>query len=303
EHRRAVRLTASDRMLQMLAGRRFFPVYFFAWAALATVAVAACGGGSKSPASISIDGDSKVYAGTVSGGNLYIGMVILSTGESLTYVCDGDQTGQWFRGNANGETLHVETADGLLQANLTDKSVAGSVRLGNGQTYTFTAPRATGIAGLYRSVKAQGDVSYVGGWIVLADSSQRGLVSATKAAPPVTGATATPILPLTSTSSGQSVRRDLAQTTNIKASVKTADLTEAERKIAKEKAAAETQFSTSIAVAAATVAGSAGAGSATGAAGAGSAATSGSTSVVPTAVAGDVVRLDVVRVNSTTSIK
>ncbi|HNC09053.1 MAG TPA: hypothetical protein PLX14_10140 [Anaerolineales bacterium] len=135
--------------------------------------VSACGS-SQNPAGITGS-----WVGRVDGTDAFI--AIASNGsEVLAYICDGQTITQWLHGDA-GDKVDLDTgnidisADGnSLLAALTVDSASGSITY-NGQTYTFTAERAAGDAGLYRSEETINGENWVGGWVVLNDGQLRGM--------------------------------------------------------------------------------------------------------------------------------
>jgi hypothetical protein len=139
---------------------------------LAVVGLAACGGsGEKKEAAAS-------FASAVEGSDAFVGVVVDQTEDRvLAYLCDGKSTGTWFSG-APGEdgTLALTATDGArLTGRIAGGALSGTVTLaGDPSPHPFNAKSVSAPAGLYR---ARGEVRgqpAVGGWIVLADGSQRG---------------------------------------------------------------------------------------------------------------------------------
>jgi hypothetical protein len=66
------------------------------------------------------------------------------------YVCNGVDISTWFRGQAARNVFELTSADGAwIEAVLTPEGAAGAFALADGASATFTAPLATGVAGLY----------------------------------------------------------------------------------------------------------------------------------------------------------
>ena len=116
--------------------------------------------------------------GTVDGTDAFIALVPQENNSLIAYMCDGQTISVWFRGERNGGEEDLAAATGArLQASLEGDTAAGTVTLADGQTYAFTASLASGEAGLYRAEETLDGNNYVGGWIILNDGSQRGLVN------------------------------------------------------------------------------------------------------------------------------
>ena len=131
------------------------------------------------------------YAGRVDGGAATVANA-MNGGVAVAYVCDGRQIEAWLQGPASGGTMALIGAGG---ANLTgtygNGVSAGSVAAA-GKTWTFTAPVAQEPAGLYRATASVAGARVVGGWIVLPDGAQVGVLTEDgrpAAAPPLDVAT------------------------------------------------------------------------------------------------------------------
>lgn len=138
---------------------------------LAIVLTAACGYGEDKDEAVAS------FASAVEGSDALVGVVVDQDDDKvLAYVCDGKSLGTWFAGAPNDDgTLTVTAADGArLTGRITGGELSGTVTLPGATPRPFTAPAVSAPAGLYR---AKGEVrgqAAVGGWIVLADGSQRG---------------------------------------------------------------------------------------------------------------------------------
>ena len=131
------------------------------------------------------------YAGRVDGGAATVA-IAMNAGLAVAYVCDGRQIEAWLQGPTSGGTMALIGAGG---ANLTgtygNGVSAGSVAAA-GKTWTFTAPVAQEPAGLYRATASVAGARVVGGWIVLPDGAQVGVLTEDgrpAAAPPLDVAT------------------------------------------------------------------------------------------------------------------
>jgi serine/threonine-protein kinase len=136
---------------------------------LASVLLAACGGASTVSGS---------FAGRVDGSDAFIAVVVHANGEVTAYVCDGVAISEWFKGSVDGSSLDLTNASGAhLTADLSADSIYGTFALAGGSALNFTTNAVTEPAGLYRAEDTIDGVAYVGGWIVLPDGEERGLVS------------------------------------------------------------------------------------------------------------------------------
>lgn len=95
--------------------------------------------------------------------------------EAMAYVCNGKEIGQWFRGNADKDTVALTAPNGArLDAKLSSHKATGTVTLAEGRKLTFDAAPATGDAGLYRAKGQVGGTELLAGWVVLPNGEQRG---------------------------------------------------------------------------------------------------------------------------------
>lgn len=153
--------------------------------------LSACGGKSGSAS----------FGGQVSGTPALIAFV-RSGDQAVAYVCDGSPSAvtaaEWFSGHIAGGSLDVTNADGAhLAATFTGSQVTGTVSL-SGPPRTFTAASLKSDTGLYRAEGNFASVPYVGGWIVLSPTDQRGALSvAGKVGPAPTLNTSTRVVQIT----------------------------------------------------------------------------------------------------------
>jgi len=131
-----------------------------------------------------------VWAGHTDGGAASIAISV-KDGVAIAYVCDGRHE-IWLQGTAADGKLALTSAKGATLTGTfgggkaTGTVVAGSVR------YSFTAPAVTKPSGLYRATAEVRNAKVVGGWIVLPDGSQVGVVTrdgVEGTAPPIDPAT------------------------------------------------------------------------------------------------------------------
>jgi hypothetical protein len=72
------------------------------------------------------------------------------TAEAMAYVCDGVSISTWFFGTEKGGVIDATSADGSsFQGTVSGASVTGNVTLSMRASIDFTAPKATGVAGIY----------------------------------------------------------------------------------------------------------------------------------------------------------
>jgi hypothetical protein len=97
------------------------------------------------------------------------------------YLCDGKRVTEWFTGMAEGNELDLSSEGGArLEGNLTPETSTGTITLDGGESFTFTADLARGVAGLYNvTVSEEGQlrgISETGGQLEgqIADEPQDG---------------------------------------------------------------------------------------------------------------------------------
>lgn len=104
-------------------------------------------------------------------------VAILVTGDEATgYVCDG-VTEAWLNGSATDGELDLTGAEAELTASFDDELASGEVTA-NGQTWTFEVELVAPPEGLYRVADSiLGGAEVDGGWIVLPDGTQVGVLT------------------------------------------------------------------------------------------------------------------------------
>jgi serine/threonine-protein kinase len=144
------------------------------------------------------------YAGQVGGAGATIAIAV-HDGTAIAYLCDGRQAEAWLRGTASAGELSLTGSGGAsLSGNYGQRTAAGSV-VATGKQWNFEVPVATPPSGLYRAATTVANAKIVGGWIVLADGTQVGVLNADgKLGPaprldPATGAAVVDGTPVTAT--------------------------------------------------------------------------------------------------------
>jgi len=102
--------------------------------------------------------------------------VIFNGDEATGYVCDG-VTEAWLNGEVADGELELSGEDAELTASFDDDAVTGEVTAG-GQTWSFEIEYVAPPEGLYRVADSiLGGAEVDGGWIVLPDGTQVGLLT------------------------------------------------------------------------------------------------------------------------------
>jgi hypothetical protein len=119
------------------------------------------------------------YAGSVNGGGSSLA-IATKNGSAIAYLCNGKRIEAWLRGTAaNGKLSLTGTQASLTGTYNTATKTAtatGSVTAA-GKTSKFSLRAVAAPSGLYRATATVRNAQLVGGWIVLADGSQVGIVS------------------------------------------------------------------------------------------------------------------------------
>ncbi|MES5822565.1 hypothetical protein [Streptomyces sp. RG80] len=105
--------------------------------------------------------------------------VSLRNGRAIAYFCDGRDKESWLKGDVEDDGTMKLTGKGGSELNGTlkeGKRISGTVDIGGGH-YTFTADKAIKPSGLYRATATVRDAKFDGGWIVLKDGSQVGILN------------------------------------------------------------------------------------------------------------------------------
>lgn len=126
------------------------------------------------PAAVIAPLEEASFAGRFEDENLLVAIVTGGSG-AQAYVCDGERD-FWFRGEAFGLPLVLTASDGTeLYVQRAEGGLAGAITFDDGTELSFTAPR-TEESSLFRGETSVGEDTFLGGWIVLPDGEQRGVV-------------------------------------------------------------------------------------------------------------------------------
>ncbi|MDX2821170.1 hypothetical protein Sipo8835_34125 [Streptomyces ipomoeae] len=103
--------------------------------------------------------------------------VSLRDGKAVAYFCDGRDKESWLKGDVEDDgDMRLTGKNGAeLNGTLKDGGIRGTVDIG-GQEYGFTADRAVKPSGLYRATANVRGAEVDGGWIVLPDGRQVGIL-------------------------------------------------------------------------------------------------------------------------------
>jgi major membrane immunogen (membrane-anchored lipoprotein) len=105
--------------------------------------------------------------------------VTLRDGKAVAYFCDGRAKESWLKGDVEDDgTMKLTGKHGAkLNGTLKEgKRISGSVDIDGGQ-YAFTADKAKKPSGLYRATATVRGAKVDGGWIVLPDGRQVGILT------------------------------------------------------------------------------------------------------------------------------
>ncbi|MEV8021011.1 hypothetical protein AB0O76_32700 [Streptomyces sp. NPDC086554] len=104
--------------------------------------------------------------------------ISIRDGKAIAYFCDGRNTESWLKGDVEDDGSmrltgkHGAKLDGTLRD---DDKVRGTVDIDK-KTWDFTADRAKKPSGLYRATTEVRGAEIDGGWIVLPDGQQVGIL-------------------------------------------------------------------------------------------------------------------------------
>ncbi|MEW2383615.1 hypothetical protein AB0873_16200 [Micromonospora sp. NPDC047707] len=148
---------------------------------------------SPAPGTAAVDG---TWTGHLDGGATIA--LTVRQGRAVAYVCDGRSLEIWLRGTVTGKELDLTGKDGArLTGTVEGDRVRGEVRVGD-KRWAFTATATGGTSpALYRATAQVRDAGVDGGWILLADGTQVGVVTwngKPVAAPPLDPAFGTTIV-------------------------------------------------------------------------------------------------------------
>jgi hypothetical protein len=116
------------------------------------------------------------YAGSTAGGAASIAIAV-HNGAAIAYLCDGRRVEAWLQGAATNDVLALTGAkDASLTGSITATRATGVIIAG-GKQWTFDVSAVRAPSGLYRAAADVTGAKVVGGWIVLPDGSQVGIVT------------------------------------------------------------------------------------------------------------------------------
>lgn len=131
---------------------------------------------SAEPTPQPTDGEPTTYVGYVDSEEATVA-VIIDDDEATAYVCDGVNREAWLSGTAVDGELDLSGDEGSLTASYDGSTAEGETTV-DGQTWTFQIEQVDPPEGLYRFADTiSGGAEVVGGWIVLPDGNQVGIVS------------------------------------------------------------------------------------------------------------------------------
>jgi hypothetical protein len=127
--------------------------------------------------------DATLYTGQIVGiPDEFVGVSIIGT-DATVYICDGQpdkgtvSIAEWFIGPVTDKTIDVTNPSGnRVQVTLTDTLADGSFTFADGSVKTFSIGLSFDNSALYRSEFTFGEVSFVGGWLILPNGQVRGAV-------------------------------------------------------------------------------------------------------------------------------
>jgi hypothetical protein len=127
------------------------------------------------------------WAGTVKGGGATVAIVAKGK-QAIAYVCDGKKVEAWLKGSAVDGKLDLKGKNNAtLTGTFDNRRAKGTVKVG-AKSWTFNVGVAKKPAGLYRAASRVRGAKIVGGWVVLPDGTQVGVLTADgapQAAPPL----------------------------------------------------------------------------------------------------------------------
>ncbi|WP_027645920.1 hypothetical protein [Salinispora pacifica] len=152
----------------------------------ATAVAGASAAPSPSPTQTPINA---TWAGRLTAGTLAISV---QDGVAVAYLCDGAAIEAWLQGTAAGGRLDLAGRAGeTLSGTFGEGQASGQIKIDD-QVLPFTVTAVTAPSGLYRAAATVRGAQVDGGWIVLADGTQVGLVTVdgiAQPAPPLDTAT------------------------------------------------------------------------------------------------------------------
>ncbi|MGW7365180.1 hypothetical protein ACWGI8_17505 [Streptomyces sp. NPDC054841] len=132
------------------------------------------------------------YTGRTADDTASVAITLRGT-KAVAYFCDGRTQEAWMRGDVQSDGSMRLTSDtgAELDGTVGEAQATGTVEIGD-RSWQFTAPKVNKPSGLYRATAQVGGSKVKGGWIVLPDGRQVGIVTRDgkpAAAPPIDPAT------------------------------------------------------------------------------------------------------------------
>jgi hypothetical protein len=117
------------------------------------------------------------YSGQIDNSKAFIGLAT-NGNDILAYACDGTETdvtiAEWFKGTLSAKSFRLTSKSNAQLNGQIGEAATGTLTLADGSTFAFSAPLATGDAGLYRREVTENGTNAVTGWIVLKDGEIHG---------------------------------------------------------------------------------------------------------------------------------
>ncbi|PSM38646.1 hypothetical protein C6Y14_36525 [Streptomyces dioscori] len=105
--------------------------------------------------------------------------VTLRDGKAVAYFCDGRDQESWLKGDVEPDgsmrLTNQKNKNQVLTGKLAGKRITGTVDMGR-REYGFTADKSLKPNALYRATDTVADTEIDGGWILLQDDSQVGIL-------------------------------------------------------------------------------------------------------------------------------
>ncbi|MGN9816849.1 hypothetical protein ACTMUQ_16100 [Streptomyces sp. SD11] len=119
------------------------------------------------------DGD---YAGRTDDDSSAVAVTVRD-GKAVAYFCDGRDQESWLKGDVESDGgMRLTNKKGqVLTGELTGKRIRGTVDMGQ-RNYGFTADKSLKPNALYRATDTVADTEIDGGWVLLQDDSQVGIL-------------------------------------------------------------------------------------------------------------------------------
>lgn len=121
-----------------------------------------------------LDQTRATYAGRVAGAGTIA--IAVHDGTAIAYLCDGRRIEAWLQGTANAGALTMAGANNASLTGTFGADKAGGTVTAAGRQWTFEVPAVTAPSGLYRAAANVAGAQVIGGWIVLADGTQVGVL-------------------------------------------------------------------------------------------------------------------------------